>query len=327
MAKDTLPPKPKKRIEKPWVIAAFGAPMRLISKGTSIPGAVSVLVILLFMGVMIYYILPRPKSFFLDVTTDYLEVVTDTDTQIVWDINEAVLCLPARRLPEDHAARRAPDSVQSCGEQFIAQSIRDVQLDWPNEVRLILRSGLEGGLDILIRFDPARDIEIGSVPIVTETLLRLPPSVLEWNGGLGLSGALVVGQTAEQGTLKLLREGLYETRERPFFRDEAQLVDSGTFSMGDVVSIEPRQAGLVSSSYAFVTLSGNKSAGVVPMRVIATSPRGTNRLRLDRARANSSYLEPTWSQRIANDPMAIGIATLLSLLATFLGVLNNLFRR
>ncbi|WP_224825991.1 hypothetical protein [Cognatishimia sp. MH4019] len=285
------------------------------------------LVVLLFLGVMVYYVWPRPKSFFLDVTTDFLQVTTDADTQIVWDIDRALLCLPERRLPEDHPARLAADLDQACGRGFLAQRISNVELDWPADVTLMLRSGATDAIDLLIRFAPERQISIGEIPIVPETILRLPHTVITETGGLGLSGDVVLGQTAEHATLKLLREGRYETREVPFFRSNALLVDSGTLSMGDAITIEAIEQDKRLSAYAFVTLAPSQPDGVTPLRVIATSPEEDSRLRLQRARANPSYIEPTWSKRIANDPLAIGIATLLSLLATFLGVLNNLFRK
>ncbi len=327
MLKNAQPQKPQKRIEKPWLLSVLSIPARNIAKSGNIPGIVAVVALIAFVFVALYYIWPRPKSFFLDVTTDYLEVTTDTDTQIVWDIGAAVLCLPERRLPDDHPARSASASDAGCDDRFVAQRITEVELDWPQDVTLVVRSGQNGTLDILTRFEEDRVLQIGDIPIMPETILRLPRSVLDWNGGLGLSGDLILGQTAEHGTLKLLREGRYETRERPFFRTNALLVDSGTFALGDAVALEARQEEDRLQSYAFLTLDLADPNGVAPMRVVATSPEERSRMRLDRARANPSFIEPNWSQRIANDPLAIGIATLLSLLATFLAVLNNLFRR
>ena len=285
---------------------------------------ISGVVLLLFVAVALYYCWPRPKSFFLDVTTDYLEVTTDLDTQIVWDISEATLCVPGAR--EETDGNRTLERNE-CAGLFVRHALENVELDWPDNVTLLLRSGPNRMLEILIRLEAEQSIEINGVSATAESLLRIPGRSLDLNGGLGLSGDLVLGQTAEHGTLKMLQKGRYETREKPFFRSNALLVDSGSFAMGDAVAIEPAGGEDRISSYAFLTFDEPRGDGTAPFRVIATSPESLSRLRLERARANPSYIEPNWSQRIANDPLAIGIATLLSLLATFLGVLNNLFRR
>lgn len=318
------------------MISALSVPLRVVQAGIGIPGIGVGFVIFLFLLVAIYYILPRPKSFFLDVTTDYLEVTTDLDAQIIWEIQDGLLCLPRHRLPVDHPDTNALRDGKDCGaplnaelpDRYVDHGIAGVELDWPNDVKLVLRSGANGALDVLVQFDSeVTTLQIGNVTIVPETILRIYRSGLESDGGLGLSGDLVIGQTAEHGTLKMLRDGRYETREKPFFRTNALLVDSGSFAMGDAISIEAADDGKRLSSYAFVTHAEAASPGGSHLRVIATSPEVYSRLRLERARANPSYIEPNWSQRIANDPLAIGLATLLSLLATFFGVLNNVFRR
>jgi len=334
---ETPPPsETKKRIQRPWVISALSVPMRLIDPGKGVKGLSAFLVLLLFALVTVYYTLPRPKSFFLDVTTGYLEVKTDLDARIVWDIETALLCLPRHRLQRQDTETVAEDDGFDCGkavkgggtERYVDQKIEGVELDWPSEMTLILRGDTPDMLDVLMLFDPEKTkLEIGGVQIVPETILRLSRSVLDATGGLGLSGDLVLGQPAEHGTLKLLREGRYETREKPFFRSNALLVDSGTFALGDAVSIEAARNDKPLSSYAFLTLAERGTDGAPNLRVIVTSPESFSRLRLARARAKPSYIEPNWSQRIANDPLAIGLATLMSLVATFFGVLNNLFRR
>lgn len=280
-----------------------------------------------FAAVTLYYALPRPKSFFLDLETEYLSVVTDADTQIVWELPEVRICLPRHRIDAAaYGAFPAPARPLCDSDVYLEVMQQTVDIDWPRDVTLVLRSAPARSVDIVVRFAPkAAPVRIGEIEIVTETLLNLPGATFDAFGGLGLTGQLVAGQVADNGTVKLLQGGSYETRERFWFRDSAQLVDSGFFHLGDVVSIESRDGGRALSTYAFLTLPRGQTDGA--MRVIASSEEAFSQLRLTRARARASVLEPGWAQRLSRDPLAIGFATLLSLFGATLAVVKAFGRR
>lgn len=279
--------------------------------------------------VIAYYVWPRPKSFFLDLTTDYLRIETDSDTQIVWELPSLRICLPRHAITSEQELGDVVDtSIASCNGLAYLELQRDfVELDWPPGLNLELRSGENRAVDVVVRFDEDDEdltpVMIGDVEIVSETLLRIPASTFSEFGGLGLTGQLVVGQKADNGTVKLLRAGKFETREKFWLRNDARLVDSGALSLGDVVSVERMNPDAPLSAYAFLTLDA-KGEG---MRLIVSTEEAFSRLRLDRARAKATFLEPSWAQRLARDPLAIGFASLLSLFGATLAVMNALLRK
>ena len=70
------------------------------------------------------------------------------------------------------------------------------------------RIGDPGALELVITPAPGRPLEIAGLPIVPGTLM-IVPDVAGLGGGLGLTGALSVGQRAVHGTAHLLRGGRY----------------------------------------------------------------------------------------------------------------------
>lgn len=279
----------------------------------------------LFLGV--YYTVDRDRSHFLDLTTDHLTVVTDEDTLIIWELADVQICVPKHKLDRAIAFDAAPGPNPRCDPNvYVEQQKALVDLDWPPNVALTIRPGPDRSLDVFIRYDDAVEtLSIGDITVPSETLLNIPAAFFESFGGLGVSGTITAGQLAENGTLLLLQSGRFETREHDWFRSSSRLVDSGTFSLGDVVSIEGKKAGPAPSVYTFlqpVVISNNRSS----LRAIITSEAARSRLRLERIRARTTYLEPSWVHRLTNDPIAIGFATVLGLFGSLLAVLNVLFK-
>jgi len=290
------------------------------------------ILLILFIGVVSYYVWPRPKSFFLDLTTDHLSIVTDEDTQIVWELKSANVCLPRHKIdPGDYENHKRPQTKRCDENVYLELYQENIELDWPKGVSLVLRPGLNRTLDVVMRFhDDIGPVHIGNVEASSESILNLPSEVFSEFGGLGVTGQLVAGQLAENGTLMLLRGGKYETRERYWFRNSARMVDSGTFSLGDVVSIERNRPGRPLSSYAFLTLTGTTTPfGPTDssLRAIVSSEETYSKLRLERARAKATFLEPSWAQRLSNDPLILGLATVLSLFVATLAVFNAFSRK
>ncbi len=275
--------------------------------------------LILFIILMIYYSIPRDRSFFLDVVTDYVQVTTDHDTQIVWDIAEAHLCQPRHKLSGDPPKAQLKGNEPLCdGTIYHETLVANVELDWPQGVTLALRRTPKQPLDIVILHDEKRKLEIGGEPVVSESLLRFRQDAFDATGGFGLSGDVVIGQKAEHGTIALLRSGRFETLEKPYWRNEVYLVDEGTLSLGDVVSIEPDKGDDSSSTYVFVTTEPN----VKHLRVVAVSGEGRNRLALSRATANKVYLEPSWTERLARDPFILAIGTLMAFIPAVFGAIS-----
>ena len=289
------------------------------------------ILLVLFVCVVAYYAVPRKKSYFLDITTDYFSIITDADTQNVWEISEASVCLPLHKIEiADYADFERVSGGRCAEDAYLELRLRGMELDWPAGVTLVMRPGLGRSLDVVIA-DHAADspVRLGQIPATDESILSLPWEVFSEFGGLGVTGRFIAGQLAENGTLMLLRDGKYETREHFWLRGPARIVDSGAFSLGDVVSIEPRRSGEMPASYAFLTLTAaGDPAGAVgaSLRAIVSSDLGYGRLRLDRAKSRETFLEPNWAQRLAIDPVAIGFATILGLFGATLGVIGA-FRR
>ena len=290
------------------------------------------ILLFLFAMVVAYYVAPRQKSFFLDLTTDYLRVTTDKDTQIVWELPSAGICLPRHKINvDDYAGFDAPQIKRCDSDVYLELAQTDIELDWPDGITLVMRPGLGRTLDVVIRFaDTTAPVHIADVPISSESILVIPVDAFADFGGLAVTGQLVAGQVAENSTLMMLRSGRYETREHYWFRSPVRLVDSGAFSLGDVVSIERYDPGTPLSAYAFLTLTNAQTpfaSSKTNLRAIISTDEAYSRLRLDRARARSAFLEPSWSQRLSNDPLAIGFATVLSLFGATLAALGAFLRK
>lgn len=307
-------------------------PRRLAQRRVQPARVLPWLLLICFAVVTAYYVVPRPKSFFLDVSTDILQVTTDADTQIVWEVSEVAICQPRHRVSAEDAAATPPPSEPACDPRaYVESAAQDMEIDWPENTSLTLRAAPRGALDVLVRLpDAAATLDLGEVTLVHESLLRIPHEALDTFGGLAVTGRLRIGQIAENGTHDLLRSGRYETREKFLLARNARLVDSGAFSLGDVVSIVSADEARAPSTYAFVTPGAARPgdpAAARPLRIVATSEEAHSRLRLERARARATYLEPGWAQRLSSDPLAIGFATLLSLFGATLAVMNAFVRR
>lgn len=275
-----------------------------------------------------YYAFERERSYFLDLVTDQFEVITDADAQIVWELSDVLICVPKHKLTEASAWRDEETPRTRCDPTVYVESWIDyIDLDWPSDLNLTLRSGPGGTLDILIRHDgSAGAFRIDGREVPSETLMNIPNAVFAEFGGLGLSGSFRAGQLAENGTHLLLRSGRFETREHDWSETSSRLVDSGSFSLGDVVSIESVDAEDSVGVYTFF-MPTKAAQGSSSLRLIVTTEVAKSRLRLERVRSKVTFLEPGWVHRLTNDPLAIGFATILGLFGSLLAVMNVLFRR
>jgi hypothetical protein len=275
-----------------------------------------------------YYSFDRERSYFLDLVTDQFEIVTDADAQIVWELSDVIVCIPRFKLSDAEKWGSGNLPRQRCDASAYFETWVDfLDLDWPPDMTLTIRTGPSGTSDILVRHDNAGGgFQINGNDVPSESLINIPNSVFSEFGGLGLSGTLRAGQLAENGTHLLLRTGLYETREHNWSESSSRLVDSGSFSLGDVVSIESADPAETLGVYTFFQPTRTPD-GATSLRVIVTTEAAKSRLRLERVRAKDTFLEPGWVHRLTNDPMAIGFATILGLFGSMLAVMNVLFRR
>lgn len=152
--------------------------------------------------------------------------------------------------------------------------------------------------------------------------LHLEQRLLSVVNGKEGDRSVPLGAISTPGSTGQLIEGHHKAYETLLLRNEPILVSNGEFRFGDSVSIVGRDKKQV-ASVGMLSADPDQESGI---RVVATSPTGDTYLHVTRLGSQSEIIGSSWYDRAIQDPLLIGISTLLAALLALLELMSRLPR-
>ncbi len=291
------------------------------------------LVLLAFVGIALFYALPRPKSFTISAVSEHLDIDTVSEGAPEWTILGLQVCFAG--LSPDPRTR----PVQDCDRNHYRTEIFDNEqtLRWTDDYQLEIRSFDDKFLFVYVnRRDGDQPVSLAGHMIKDGSILFIPLDGAE-RPILPLRGYITLGESPTRSDAMLLLSGSYEIRQALRKRSGIHVVASGDFVAGDSISLvrdgPPLLAlpfleqGARRESDRIVTrlfLSG-LNTGQPGFGLVATTDLSYGNLLVTRVGGQPTEIAVSATQRLLADPIPVAVATLLGLMATIFALINNFF--
>lgn len=309
--------------------------------------------LLIAVGMWLYYLLPKERSFIIIAKTNIIELTTDGSFADPWIFEEAVLCLPPDLSKKTDNLVFPSDGEFPTAEKGFCKSktstrrdIRNLEINWPKGVNLRLRKLPGDEIELRVSFSEVQlsksenvltSVEIShteaenpdeEIILLTEgALLRFPATALREQSILVFGGDARIGVPPNSGETELLLGGQYEIRETFWLQKRPFVVARGELVLGDRVTVVngSNKDAIPVPAEGFVSMQGQESRSDYLNVVFATSPNARSAMRLERAGSSAIYVETTWFERVSSDPVPATLSALAGLLSSLAVIFRPIF--
>lgn len=317
------------------------------------------LLVISFFAVLIYYTSPRPKSFAVNASTEYLKVDTVDTRSPDWELPVIEGCLRLRDGQNSDAFSLGTPAYADCASSRYAPfRIYDPVLRWTDGYTLRLYGeDLETARIVVTKLEDARDVRIDgfdglfeagqrgpnpiSIEIQDRSILVVPwiDSELQERVVLPMRGRIDIGDLPNAPDSLFLRSGRYEIRQDLGLNPRPVVVGRGDLFAGDVIGFERRAAPFWVKMSRRSNPSQNHERDIVSdifvsdlsrftpaFDLVATTPQAFGDLRLTRLGTGPTLIPVTWTDRLRADAIPAGVSALIGLLSAFLALTNTYFK-
>lgn len=261
--------------------------------------------------------------------TEFLRIETVSEGAYDWTLPKVEICIPT----DAPSASSVP--VRFCDRDLFEGRVFESYetLRWTDDYILEIHGYEPGLIEIYVsRIKGDQPVFLGDLEIMDGSLLFIPLNSPE-RVILPIRGQVTIGEPPLHSDAQILRSGRFEIRQK-FGRKARHVVAEGALFTGDRISFsdidpplwhrlftaQPEDTRLIAR--LFLTGLSGTSPG---FEVIATTDAAYSTLDLTRIGAEPAPIPVTWTQRFGSDPLPVGLASVLGLLATIIALSNNFF--
>ncbi len=290
------------------------AKLAAMLRGISPEVALRVLLLCVFAGVALYYLLEREQSFTLHVQTKSARIeLTDADPA-PWYVAGATLC--------QRAEGGGDGEGTLCDLKYYnSHQSEEAEVLWQTGVVLTI-SGMDEtylSAHITVPEGASRTSTFDTAEITDQSVLVFERQSLEDTASLVAAGHLVIGEVAETGSTQLLQGGVYEIRESLKLSSGPSVVARGSFLPGDSISLLDKSGDPVPAQILITAPLGPRS----DFELVATSPPRNSAMVVQRIGAVKTQITSRWMDRLVNDALPLALSIFLGLLGASLGIAKN----
>ncbi len=289
------------------------------------------ILLVLFIVVFVYYLVPRPASFSVAAQTEYLRVDISDINQPDWYLPAVTACV---RRAQGETAIVSTDSI--CGSQFDEHKLKAVDVRFAVGYSLVFRGFEPGFVEVAVnRDDSAADVRLdgfdkasapASVVLTSGSTLRIPFGEGD-RPDIASRGVVVLGEHRNVTAGLMLRSADYEIRQK--LGDRTYVVGKGEFLLGDRVHFVRHKESLIGCARRASDVQGFPANLMISsdrrfsaFDVVLTTPNECSAIVVTRIGASPTELPISWTSRLASDPHPAAFATLIGLLGALVGLSN-----
>lgn len=235
-----------------------------------------------------------------------------------------------------------PEETMLCHRGCRVLAADERLLEWQDGTTVALRPATPAGLEILIlepeppesdlpgsgkSVEASRPLRttIGAEELTPGMRLILPEEGWSGAGNLTFSGFTRIGSEVSSGLRDHLVSGSYQVREilpsywfRPSHRPAVTVLEGKFFPGDEVTFLRPKDGALVKTPLTGFVSPPPEEEDAAWLQVVGYSPTMAGIfMRINRQGTEPSDIEPNWAHRAIKDPIALGLAALLTMAAAF----------
>lgn len=306
---------------------------------------IRVLLSVLFVGMVLYYVLPRKQAFSVFASTEYLAVDMVSNNAPDWELPSVQACIR-----KTDPVATGVDVLGCDPTRYEHYEMSEAFVRWSEGYRLVFQ-GIEPHaiLVTIERDETAKSVILdgfsmhpepggqnqAQTPEITHgSILRIPITP-QSRPLMPIRGRVTIGDVPNGTQGLILHNARYEIRQQLGLNRRPAVVAQGVFFPGDRIGFasEPHPylrpfSGLFGVPTAaapdvVASLFITDISRLTPaFDLVATTPPKFSSLRLTRIGSDPTIIPVTWTQRVVGDSIPVAVATLLGLLGTTMALTN-----